>query len=201
MIFNCLTVFTILFLYSFNAFAGENEGIEALQKGDYKMAYKEFLPLAKAGDEKSMITLGLLFHEGKGFEQNYSTAMEWYIKAFRLGNGDAYNNIGVMYRDGLGVTKNRQIAYCLFLITHMRSLGTQDTQLRANRNLRRLITELSEDEIKQALCYTEEYVQEYVYSKGKINNISENFIPSLKTPAIKDKDWWIPGELLDFECQ
>src|SRR5262245_35515722 len=30
-------------------------------------------------------------------------AMDWYLKAYEIGDGDALNNIGVMYRDGLGV--------------------------------------------------------------------------------------------------
>ena len=38
-----------------SSFAGVNEGVAALQKGDYATALKEFKPLAERGDSKPNI--------------------------------------------------------------------------------------------------------------------------------------------------
>jgi TPR repeat protein len=177
--------------------AGVKEGITAMNNGDYKTAHKEFLLLAKKGDDKAMITIGLMYHQGQGVKQNYSKAMDWYIKAFSKNNGDAYNNIAVMYRDGLGVPKNKKMAYCLFLIAHVCSLGSQSTQYRVNSCLRRIIPEMTKTEIKECFSYTLEYIQAYVESKGTLKGIPDKFKPSKKILPLKDKPWWLKGEL-DF---
>jgi TPR repeat protein len=78
--------------------------------------------------------------------------MDWYRKAFQR-NGDALNNIGVTYRDGLGGPQNRQVAYLLFLLVHMEGIGEQETVMRANRNLRREIAEQPKAELREAMLY------------------------------------------------
>ncbi len=170
----------------------------ALKHGDYETAYQEFSALADRGDSKAMVTLGMFFYNGDGFPQDYDKAMDWFLRAMALGNGDAYNNIGVMYRDGLGVPTNRSIAYDLFLIVHMRGMGGQGTQYRANRNLRREVSELSDDQIRYALCLSEDQVIAFVQERGKTQP------HAIKTPdksvAIKDREWWLDGELPSFEC-
>ena len=126
--------------------AGVTEALAAADRGDIQAAIAEFSTLAKAGDPEAMITIALYYHQGRGVPQDYGKAMDWYLQAFSLFDGDAYNNIGVMYRDGEGVVPNRKIAFDLFLITHMRGLGTETTQYRAGRNLDRERSEQSEAE-------------------------------------------------------
>jgi len=182
--------------------AGVKEALAAQAAGDYETAIAEFTKLAEAGDDKAMISIALLYHQGEGVPQDYSKAMDWYLKAFPLGNGDAYNNIGVMYRDGLGVPVNRPIAYALFLITHLKGLGGEATQYRAGRNLDREAAEQSKDDIRRALCYTEEYVKAYVLARGKIPSGVAETMPSARKTALKDEDWWLESERagLAFEC-
>lgn len=174
-----------------------DEAVAALNANDFKAAYDKFLPLAEAGDDKAMVTIGLMYQEGRGFQQDYGKAMDWYVRAFKNRNGDAYSNIGVMYRDGLGVGKNRKMAYCLFLITHVCSLGTESTQYRANSCLRKLLPEMSKEELAECFNCTLEYVQAYVESKGSREGLLEEHGPSKDRVALKDKPWWVKGEL-DF---
>ena len=185
-------------LVSVKVYAGATEGVSALKRGDYETAYREFEALAEQRDTKAMVTLGLLFYKGEGFPQDYATAMDWFLRAMELGNGDAYNNIGVMYRDGQGVTVNRAIAYDLFLLVHMKSMGSQGTQHRANRNLRREVNELAEDQIRYALCLSEDQVIAFVKERGAMP------AHTIKTPRrhipIKDREWWLDGELPAFDC-
>jgi hypothetical protein len=139
--------------------AGVQEGLAAMDRGDYAGACRHFLPLAEKGDSKAQITIGL------------------------------------MYRDGLGVTRNRKMAYCLFLITHVCGLGSESTQLRANSCLRRIVPEMTKDDLRECLNYTMEYIQAYVVSKGTLTAIPADLKPSTERLALKDKDWWLEGEL------
>ena len=180
------------------AFAGVPEAMSALKRGDYETAYQEFDTLAEQGDSKAMVTIGMFFYKGEGFPQDYGKAMDWFLKAMALGNGDAYNNIGVMFRDGLGVETNRAIAYDLFLIVHMRGLGSQSTQHMANRNLRREVDELSDDQVRYALCLSEEQVLAFVKEQGATP--AHMIETPEKIVAIKDREWWLDGELPAFDC-
>ena len=179
-------------------YAGVPEAMSALKRGDYETAYQEFDALAEQGDSKAMVTIGMFFYKGEGFPQDYSKAMDWFLKAMALGNGDAYNNIGVMFRDGLGVPTDRSIAYDLFLMVHMQGIGGQGTQLRANRNLRREVSELSEDQIRYALCLSEEQVLAFVNERGA-TPAHDIKVPG-KSVALRDREWWLEGEIPAFDC-
>ena len=140
-----------------------------------------------------------MHHIGRGRPVSYDDAYSWYLKAFPK-NGDAWNNIGVMFRDALGVQKNRQVAHVLFLTVHMAGLGNQATVMRANRNLRREIAELTTAERQESLCYTMEYVRAYVERRGSIEGVPEQYRASPQRKRIREFDWWLPGEVTPFEC-
>ncbi len=156
---------------------------------------------AEAVKTMAIIELGLKYHTGEGVEVNFKQAMNWYLLAYAKGNGDALNNIGVLYRDGLGVPKNQKIAYLLFLAVHMEGLGTQATQIRAGRNLGRLQQSMKEDELHEALSYTWNYVDQVVRSKGQNFNIGKDVLPSKVKLRIKDNNWWLDSERkkMDFK--
>jgi TPR repeat protein len=125
--------------------------------------------------------------------------MDWYLKAYHR-NGDAINNIGVMYRDGLGVPVNRKISYLLFLLVHMEGIGGQITVSRANRNLSREVAELQKETLQDAVCYTMQYLVAYVESKGKLQGVPDELRSSSERKRIKELSWWMPGEVGQFEC-
>ena len=157
--------------------------------------------MAAGGDVKAMITLGLFYHQGNGVPVSYEKAMDWYLKAYDKNDGDAFNNIAVMYRDGLSVEKNEKIAYLLFLMVHMNGMGTDATQMRTNRSLRRLIARLEEMQIKEALSYTWAYVDQVVRSRGKDYTIDEDVLPSKERLRFKDANWWLPSEEKNMEFE
>ena len=151
------------------AHAGVKEAVAAQKRGDFETARKEYQALAEKGDDKAMIDLGVMYHTGEGVKQDYSKAMDWYLKALKKNNGDGYSNIGVMYRDGLGVETNRPIAYALFFIVHMRGLGDDSTQIRAGRNLDKTVKLMKPAEIEETLKITEKYVMTFVEKRGKLD--------------------------------
>jgi hypothetical protein len=154
----------------------------------------EWEGLAKKGDLKSMISLGVMYHTGDGVETNYQKAMDWYLQAYEKKDGDAFNNIGVLFRDGLGVPKNEKVAYILFLTVHMEGLGTEATQYRAGRNLSRLSGALKQEEIHEVLSYTWQYVDQIVKSRGASTKIGNDVLPGKTRLRIRDFGWWLPEE-------
>jgi hypothetical protein len=179
--------------------ANPTEASVALQRGDYAAAYPILVELADQGNSKAAVEVGLMHHIGRARAVNYQEAMDWYLKAFPK-EGDALNNIGVLYRDGLGIQQNRKIAHVLFLTVHMAKMGNQATVMRANSNLRREIAELSQDDRRESLCYTPDYIMAYVRSKGTLKDIPEQLRGSTSRKRIRDLNWWLPGEIGEFTC-
>jgi hypothetical protein len=150
--------------------------------------------LAAQGDRRAMTELGLRYHTGRGAKQDYALAYDWYWKAMENDDGDAVNNIGVLIRDGLGVPKNPKVAYLLFLAVHMEGLGTDETQMRAGRNLSRLAQELPKADVEEALSYTWPYVIQIVKSRGKNTAVGADVLPAKDLPRIRDNGWWLDAE-------
>ncbi|MBO44305.1 MAG: hypothetical protein CMM28_11335 [Rhodospirillaceae bacterium] len=53
-------------------------GRNAYIRGDFQVAYQEFLPLAKKGDPKSRVGVGLLYAKGQGVQQDDVEAHRWF---------------------------------------------------------------------------------------------------------------------------
>lgn len=197
----CYLAITLLILFGSAIATADtlSDALSAKQRGDFTAAYPLWQSLAEGGDHKAMVELGLMHHQGQGGPVAYDKAMEWYLKAYNK-NGDALNNIGVMYRDGLGVKVNRKIAYILFLTIHMTGMGNQATVSRANRNLRREVEEASTTDKQEAVCYTMEYVKAFIESKGTLEGIPNELRASPERKRIRDFNWWLPGEVGTFAC-
>lgn len=86
--------------------AGFDEGLAAYERGDYAAAYREFLPLAQAGDASAQFTLGQLYRNGWGVAQYYAEAVKWYRLAAEQGVADAALSLGHMYSVGQGVAQD-----------------------------------------------------------------------------------------------
>ena len=104
-----LLAFTLIFATAFinlPAYAGFDEGLVAIEKGDYATALKEFKPLAEKGLASAQYNLGVMYVEGQGVTQDYVQAASWYRKAAEQGNAFAQSNLGAMYYTGQGVTQD-----------------------------------------------------------------------------------------------
>lgn len=55
---------------------------------------------AAAGDAKAQTALGRAYADGNGVPQDFQEALRWYRKASSQGNGEAENEIGILYRYG-----------------------------------------------------------------------------------------------------
>ncbi len=79
----------------------------------YKKAAVLIKKAAVRGVVMARVILGLMHVHGDGVEKNYQEAIYWFKKAEMLTTSAQYN-VGVMYRDGLGVHRDRQKAIRAF---------------------------------------------------------------------------------------
>lgn len=86
------------------------QGIAALEKGDYKVAVSVFQQLATNGDADAQVALGVMYFEGKGVPQDYLAAFNWYQRSAEQGHAMAQFNLGNMYLNGEGVRKDQSVA-------------------------------------------------------------------------------------------
>ncbi len=80
---------------------------------DHNKAMEYFLKAAKYGDSQAMDFLGSIYEAGEVTEKNYEIAADWYKKSFTMSktNARAAYNLGRMYYNGTGVTKDLDKAY------------------------------------------------------------------------------------------
>ena len=93
-----------------NAIAGFVEGATAYNNKNYAVAYKEILPLARAGNADAQHLLGLMYNMGRGVRQDYKEALAWHRKAATQGKADAQYVVGAMYYTGNAVIQDHQQA-------------------------------------------------------------------------------------------
>ena len=96
------------------AFADLDKGLDAYNKGDYKTALREWLPLAKKGNPDAQFVLGVMYYNGQGVPQDYKTAVKWYKLSAEQRVASAQSNLGLMYGNGQGVPKDYVRAHMWF---------------------------------------------------------------------------------------
>ena len=101
-------------------------GLKAYQNKNYKVALKNFKPLAEQGNANAQFNLGLMYNYGHGVPQDYKQAVYWYKKSTEQGNAKAQNNLGAMYYNGQGVPQDTKQAIHWF--TKSAKQGNADAQ-------------------------------------------------------------------------
>lgn len=96
----------LLSIYTFAAQADIHSANNALSRGDYETAVKEFTKLAEQGDASAQANLGYMYYAGEGVAQSFENAVYWYRKAATQGNRDAQYNLAVSYAFGEGVKQD-----------------------------------------------------------------------------------------------
>jgi TPR repeat protein len=93
--------------------AWDTEGLRLLLTGKpdaQKQGCELFRRAALEGDAASQYRLGYCYESGKGEEQSFSTANDWYEKAAKQGHVDAQYKLGHSYRVGRGTPINLPLA-------------------------------------------------------------------------------------------
>ena len=66
----------------------------------------ELLRKAEQGDAEAQNSIGDCYYFGKGVQQDYNQAVDWYKKAAGQGDATAQNNLGICYANGQGVKQD-----------------------------------------------------------------------------------------------
>jgi len=72
---------------------------------------------ANSGDVRAMSSLGVRYHEGKGFKRDAQKAVKYYRIAVDRGNMSAQYHLGHCFRDGVGVTRDYAKAFRLYKLS------------------------------------------------------------------------------------
>ncbi len=108
---NGATVVVLLLGLAFPAWADSKVADDAVQRGDYDTALREYRALAKVGNPHAEYNIGVMYDLGTGVEQDHAEAVIWYRKAANQGHDKAQFNLGFLYANGEGVTQELVLAY------------------------------------------------------------------------------------------
>ena len=84
--------------------------IKAYERGEYHLAKRLLLPLAKSNHTRSQFYVGMIYDVGLGVSRNANIAVSWYRKAAEKGYHHAQHNLAVAYANGDGVMANVELA-------------------------------------------------------------------------------------------
>ncbi|MFY4763333.1 tetratricopeptide repeat protein [Aliarcobacter butzleri] len=82
-----------------------DDGLNALNKSDFQIAFTIFEDLALKGDAKAQYYLGAMYMQRLGVKWNPKKAVEWWEKSANQGFAAAQTNLGYMYEKGSGGLK------------------------------------------------------------------------------------------------
>ena len=68
------------------------------------------------GDPIAQYNIGVMFENGKGIEQDYKKAQNWYKRSAEQDNIEAAYALGSIYYKGKGLEKNNEEAFKWFKI-------------------------------------------------------------------------------------
>ena len=100
--------------------AGLDEGLAALQAGEYLKALEELLPLADAGNALAQAEVGMIYHYGLTSAKNFTKADNYYRRAADQENPDGMIGLAVMNALGQGVVVDMTEAYKWLLLARDR---------------------------------------------------------------------------------
>jgi TPR repeat protein len=103
---NSLFVLMFVFGVSNVALADYEQGLDAVFRGDYQTAFREFTIAAENGLDLAQYNLAILYFTGQGVEQDLEQAFKWTEAAALQGHLAAQANLGSLYMEGSGVSQD-----------------------------------------------------------------------------------------------
>ncbi|MDJ0514140.1 MAG: tetratricopeptide repeat protein [Methyloceanibacter sp.] len=85
-----------------------DDGVKAVQKGDFATAVKIWTPLAEKGSRAAQFNLAVIYDDGMGIPEDNAEAAKWYRKAAENGFPQAQLFLGNMYVEGEGVPEDNE---------------------------------------------------------------------------------------------
>lgn len=83
-----------------------DDGISAIDKQDFKAAYRIFKQLAEQGNSEAQYNLAILYRQGKGVPRNNKLAFKWFLAAAQQELVAAQFYVGYLFDMGQGTGKD-----------------------------------------------------------------------------------------------
>lgn len=90
--------------------ADMDAGYDAIDRGDWAAALREFLPHAAEGDPRAQVHVGYLYANGLGTAEDAAEAAFWWDQAAAAGDPDGQFFLAGLYFDGVGLLRDREMA-------------------------------------------------------------------------------------------
>ena len=110
-----ILAFLLLLSYGVSSYADSDSCLNAYDSKAYENILTECTSPANEGDSTSQNILGWWYLYGQENEQDYSKALIWLSKSSDQGNFWATGQLGLMYQDGNGVSKDYDKARTLLI--------------------------------------------------------------------------------------
>lgn len=132
------------------------DAIEAARETrDPAVQIQGFKSLAQRNDAQAAQALGVIYLRGQIVPRNYPAASAWFYNAWAMGEPEGLNALGVMARDGLGMSIDNKLAIAAFAVVRKNtSPGSTGASQRAKANYSSLEKQLSEKDLADAGCMT-----------------------------------------------
>jgi len=140
-LFVLVAVMVLLSLSSAPARAGMIEAKTAYDAKDYKTAFKEYLPLAEAGNAEAQYRIGRIYRFGLVKKQDFKKAVMWFKKSIKNGYRPTIT-LGYMAGRGQGMRLSKKSEACFYRLDAIRGLSTAQWALYLN--LRKTDNSMSE---------------------------------------------------------
>lgn len=111
-----------------------NDGVKAVQNGDFATAVKIWTPLAEKGSREAQFNLAVMYDDGMGIPEDNAEAAKWYRKAAENGFPQAQLILGIIYVEGEGVPEDTEesLNWLRKAAKHKNGIGA-DAQARIGR--------------------------------------------------------------------
>lgn len=219
--FKLLIIVTLLLNIN-KTLATVEDGYQAYQDGDYKLALSIWKKSAKKGDANAQYNIGMLHDFGKGIPENNKEAIKWYKKAAEQGYSAAQLNLAAMYNNGEGVPVSIDLASKYYLYAakqdnELAQISLSDIRLKQNkfkesmvwafRSLNNGYTEAQAfiDHLSTILSDKEKAGAKIEASLPISTPVGYMFTPPKLHKRQKQKTWtikyWIGADTFDSDCQ
>lgn len=122
-------------------------------EADYEAIFNVFMTAAtEQNDVEAIFTIGYMYHEGIGVQQDHIEAVAWYHDAAYKGHYQAQSNLGYMYDQGIGVNQDLVEAYKWYTI------AAKNGYYLAIENRRLVSKEMTQEQILEAQEQAKEWI-------------------------------------------
>lgn len=167
--------------------AGVQEGVVALEKGEFKKAFQKFKQPAKNGDQAAKYYIGVLYMKGRGVQRDQNKGIKLILESANSGFALAQVMMGVMYKKGAGVKKDLNKSFAWYLKAAKNGNPYAQAFL-AYGYYYGIGTTINK---KQALMWA-------FYAKKNGNKVADELIPKLKKDLSKKEKEWVAKQVRTF---